>query len=960
MTYEHVQVQKGRIAQWVAPSGAFGRPYEVFEGDVAQVALEVTQLPQDEALAAQLLRAAAQQLDPRDRGAFSLRFLLDPANIERKLRLFVLCRAAAPGGAVAAAAAARIAEGLARLFGEDLPTIPHVPVHGEADPTDLSWVQSMVEVRRTELVAPSCHEPSMTGFAFSYALAPLERWRAGEALELWSRLRTSARSAPLMVEYTFTTADDVSAVELDAAAALAAHYAKWGGGVMVEIPGGVFSESRTVECSPDRAAAGAAGSLRQAAQELADSPVVSYAVRLFSGERYPPVAAAEDLVSHHGLSDRLCLQPIRCEEPTFPRCLDASRGLFATPSARADIWQREGAPAPLARLHRLWPVSRIGDLVPVLAGTGREVRDLFGTASSGAEPVTLAEVLTLNPRTPGDSDHGLSIPFAWRRDAAAGASSEDRTVSLQFGDSSVHALLGGKTGSGKSVLLHDVIVAAAHLYSPDELSMVLIDLKQGVEFGAYRRLPHAKVLAVEGEAEFTVNVLAWLVEEMDRRNDLFDDVRVRDFAAYRRLGGEKLPRILLIVDEFQTLFEERGQGDPLPREAVRELERVATKGRSAGVHMLLSTQSYTWEGGTWLSEKTKANATIRVAMQLADLRQAHGLLAKNAEEVEQLEVAGEGLLEDPALGAGSPVPFRALFQDNNEDFEQLMASKVDELSEAHGDRRPYVFEGRRRPSWGAVMAASRRSDLVFGQALDATGSLVGFDLEGYNQAAHLLVCGARQDELARLVFGLCVQFLQRHGPDGGRVLLGSAYAFPPTARAALDGLRQWAGARIEVALGEPAVAAMIQQCATTVAERAAAAVGDAPPLLFVPFGFNNLTCLTSTAYPAPPERELFSTILRTGAPSSVFVLAATASWPAVSDLLNPEEMGTFGARIGLTLPDATRVVNAYDAFIELSKGYAVAHFPVESPGWVRFRTFPGKDVEAWLSSATPIQPRRSP
>lgn len=947
------QVRDGRVAQWVALGGVGDKPYRVFEGKLAQLAFEVARLPSGEDLTPRLIRAAAERLSAGDRTAISFRFLLDPAQ-RRRLRVFVLVRAAAESPGQASDTAARLAEEIRGTFGEDLPLVVFEPKSGEAGPTNLAWVQSVVEVRRTELGAPSSHEPSITGFSYSYSPVPLGSLRNAPPLELWTNLAASARISPLMVEISLTPSEILSRWELDASKRLAALFKVWGDGQRVEIPGGVFSDTRTLEYAPDRAAAAAVAGLNEVVSELSRPPLIAYAIRLLSGDTQPPVTPARDLIAGIGGSGRFCVQPVRREDPLFSRCIDASEASFSTPSARADLWVSAGAPEHLARLHRLIPISLVGGMLPIPSASTPGATEFFGRVERDeAPPSTLADVLGKFPRWAEDSTTELSIPFGWLKDASrAGVPLEERTAFLRFGDGSEHALLGGKTGSGKSVLLHDVIVAASHRYSPDELALYLIDLKQGVEFRLYRDLPHAKVLAIESESEFTVNVLVTLVAEMNRRNDLFADAGVRDFEGYRRLRRETLPRILLIIDEFQTLFEPRGgrgSGDPLPLDAVRELERIATKGRSAGVHMLLSTQSYAWEGGTWLSKKTTDNAAIRIAMKLSDSRQAYELLTRKPESVEELESIGEGLLEAPYLRDDN-LHFRALFQPSNEEYEALLRDVVSDLDEdGHG---PYVFEGRRPPDFEAALSRSVTTDFTFGQALDAGGTHVGFDLDRNSRAAHVLLCGALQPALACNVLGLCVQFLRREMLSRGRVLLGSTYSFPSEVRPLVEKLEQWAGDRVEVAIGGKHVARMLEGCAKEVRDRAVADDGDEfPPILFVPFEFTSLRCLAANSYPPPAERECFGEILQEGAQTGVFVLAATASWPSVTDLLTPVELGVFGARVGLTLPDASRVVNAYNEFIELPPGYAVGHFPVAGAGWVRFRTFPGEGVENWLHSA---------
>ena len=150
-----------------------------------------------------------------------------------------------------------------------------------------------------------------------------------------------------------------------------------------------------------------------------------------------------------------------------------------------------------------------------------------------------------------------------------------------------HGILTGSTGSGKSNLFHVLICGLATRYSPEDLHLYLIDGKLGVEFSAYRTLPHAKVVSLHSSAELSRSVLAELVAEMEYRNDqLFKSIGVNSFSAYRA-AGKKLPRILLLIDEYQELFE----GD-YNDNASKDLRKLAQMGRSAGIHLLLASQRY--------------------------------------------------------------------------------------------------------------------------------------------------------------------------------------------------------------------------------------------------------------------------------------------------------------------------------------------------------------------------------
>ncbi len=104
---------------------------------------------------------------------------------------------------------------------------------------------------------------------------------------------------------------------------------------------------------------------------------------------------------------------------------------------------------------------------------------------------------------------------------------------------SQHVLMAGKTGSGKSTLLHSIIVNASLIYSPDEMEFYLIDFKKGVEFKDYAqfRLPHARVIAIESEREFSLSVLQRLDAEMQARGELFREHGKQDISSYRATPG---------------------------------------------------------------------------------------------------------------------------------------------------------------------------------------------------------------------------------------------------------------------------------------------------------------------------------------------------------------------------------------------------------------------------------------
>lgn len=176
-----------------------------------------------------------------------------------------------------------------------------------------------------------------------------------------------------------------------------------------------------------------------------------------------------------------------------------------------------------------------------------------------------------------------------------------------------HGMLGAMTGSGKSNLYHILILGLSIRYSPEELSLYLIDGKDGVEFQPYKQLPHAEFVSLKSQPQLSRSILAELLEEKERRNNIFTKYKINDYASFRKLEDveEVLPRILLMVDEYQELFEGDKEGI-----ASNHLLALAQQGRSAGIHMFLGSQRFGVVGMMHQSA-IFGNIHLRVAMKMS-------------------------------------------------------------------------------------------------------------------------------------------------------------------------------------------------------------------------------------------------------------------------------------------------------------------------------------------------------
>jgi len=119
-----------------------------------------------------------------------------------------------------------------------------------------------------------------------------------------------------------------------------------------------------------------------------------------------------------------------------------------------------------------------------------------------------------------------------------------------------HLLIAGATGSGKSVCMSTLILSMLYKFKPDELELVLIDPKR-VEFGLFRQIPHL-IHSVVADAKPAVQVLKWIVAEMERRYQVLAEKQVRNIAGYNQKaeteGSKKMPFTVVIIDELADLM----------------------------------------------------------------------------------------------------------------------------------------------------------------------------------------------------------------------------------------------------------------------------------------------------------------------------------------------------------------------------------------------------------------------
>lgn len=185
-----------------------------------------------------------------------------------------------------------------------------------------------------------------------------------------------------------------------------------------------------------------------------------------------------------------------------------------------------------------------------------------------------------------------------------------------------HLLVGGTTGSGKSVTLHALLISLLHSCSPADLQVCLIDPKR-VEFNSYQGIPHLYSNQVVTDAGDAAEILDTLVVEMGIREGQLVKAGVRDIDEARRSNRLNLPRIVIFVEEMADLVMQNEEIESL-------LVRLAQKARSSGIHLVLATQRPDAETFSGL---LRSNIPSRIALTVQKASESRIILDDNGAEL---------------------------------------------------------------------------------------------------------------------------------------------------------------------------------------------------------------------------------------------------------------------------------------------------------------------------------------
>lgn len=230
---------------------------------------------------------------------------------------------------------------------------------------------------------------------------------------------------------------------------------------------------------------------------------------------------------------------------------------------------------------------------------------------------------------------GIKVPIGWDKNQ------EKVFFEIGLDNSEHHTLIGGRSGSGKSNLVHVIIQNIAYYYSPGEVELYLLDYKEGVEFNSYVNPPliHSSLIAIHSDINYGYTFLQFIVEEKNKRAELFKEKNVKDFKEYREQVGKKLSRIIIVIDEFQVLFSTKNSV-----KIEKLFVEILRKGRSYGIHLILSTQTLKGIEANSMSQ-LKSQVGNRIALVMSE-EDSMAVLSTQNTEAAKLKGKPEAIYND--------------------------------------------------------------------------------------------------------------------------------------------------------------------------------------------------------------------------------------------------------------------------------------------------------------------------
>ena len=292
-------------------------------------------------------------------------------------------------------------------------------------------------------------------------------------------------------------------------------------------------------------------------------------------------------------------------------------------------------------------IINLADDISRSMGVGAvRISQIFGTQFLGVEvPNEKRETITIKELLSDENFKNTShkIPLCIGKDISGNIEVIDLSKTP-------HLLVAGTTGSGKSVFINTLLASILYKFSPRDLRLILIDPKM-LELSVYNDIAHL-LTPVVTESKKAIIALKWVCKEMERRYSLMNEENTRSLEGYNNKSVEKLPYIVVFIDEMADLMMTAG------KEVEHYVQRLAQMARACGIHLVMATQRPSVD---IITGSIKANFPSRISFQVASKYDSRTVLGEIG--AEQLLGNGDMLM---SKNGGNIIRYQSAFISDNE------------------------------------------------------------------------------------------------------------------------------------------------------------------------------------------------------------------------------------------------------------------------------------------------------
>ena len=385
---------------------------------------------------------------------------------------------------------------------------------------------------------------------------------------------------------------------------------------------------------------------------------------------------------------------------------------------------------PVVTLFEILPAAGIkintiinlaGDISRSMGVGAVRISQIFGSQYLGVEvPNDKRESVTIKELLSSESFKSTShkIPLCVGKDISGNIEVIDLSKTP-------HLLVAGTTGSGKSVFINTLLASLLYKFSPDRLKLILIDPKM-LELSVYNDIAHL-LAPVVTEPKKAIITLKWVCKEMERRYSMMNEEGTRNLEGYNQQANEKLPYIIVFIDEMADLMMTAG------KEVEHYVQRLAQMARACGIHLVMATQRPSVD---IITGSIKANFPSRISFQVASKYDSRTILGEIG--AEQLLGNGDMLM---TKNGGNIIRYQSAFISDNEVNKLIKEIKQNQKVEYLEELTQVIAndsENFENLSEEDEVLISKSIDLIKSTNKASTSFLQRNFQIGYNKAARIM------------------------------------------------------------------------------------------------------------------------------------------------------------------------------------------------------------------------------